>query len=304
MSKLEKTTRMKKGYIYILSNRALKDNLLKIGKTTKKTTDRSKQLSASTSIPEKFKVEAEFEFSDLNWAETEIHSSLAKFRHNNKREFFNCEFNVAKQIIIETQIIDKQREIDRLKRDLSGVKKVLNGSEFLKFKWAKFFKNLNWDFIEFSESFENSTADFVLNTKTWNNYYDEKTKREEFEILEKKTDVYILPKLPETSELIQENQNVKEIVAKQENDKRLILVSDNLIKRFSQVFLGWEYNFVHEYWQPVQFVETEKGIGLLDEDGIWFCMCNGVFLKKDHLHPNYETIIDIWNEEKPAHNNV
>lgn len=293
---------MKKGFIYILSNRALKDNLLKIGKTTKKSDDRSKQLSASTSIPDKFKVEDEFEFSDLNWAESEIHISLAKFRHNNKREFFNCELNVAKQVIIEKQILDKQREIDRLKRDLSGVKEILNGSEFIKFKWSKFFKNLNWDFNEVSESFENATVDFVLNTKTWDNFYDEKTKSEKFKILEKKTKVYILPKLPETSELINENQDVKEIVSKHKNNERLILISDKLIKRFYDVFFGWEYCSIHEYWLPVRFVESEKGIGLLDENSVWFCMCNGIFLKKEHLHPNCENIIDIWNEQKPAHN--
>lgn len=288
---------MKKGFIYILSNNALKDNLLKIGKTTKRTTERSKQLSASSSIPEKFKVEDEFEFSDLNWAETEIHSLLAKYRHNNKREFFNCDFNIAKQVIIETQIIDKQREIYRLKKDLSGVRKILNGSEFIKFKWSKFFKKLKWDFLENNDSSENSKADFILNTKTWNNYHDEETNREEFEILEKKTKVYILPKLAETSELINQNQDVKEIISEQENNNRLILLSDSLIKKISEIILGWEYNFVHQYWQPVKFVETEKGIGLLDEDGIWFCMCNGIFLNKDNLHPNYENIIDIWNEK-------
>ena len=84
---------MKKGYIYILSNNSLKLNLLKIGKTTKKSSDRSKQLSASTSIPENFKVEYEFEFADLNWAEKAIHKQLSKYRYNKKREFFNCEFS-------------------------------------------------------------------------------------------------------------------------------------------------------------------------------------------------------------------
>ncbi|WP_417237826.1 GIY-YIG nuclease family protein [Bizionia sp.] len=95
---------MKKGFIYILSNNSLKSDLLKIGKKTKKTTDRSKQLSASTSIPENFKVEDEFEFADLNWAEKEIHNSLSKYRYNKKREFFTCDFKVAKQVIVETQI--------------------------------------------------------------------------------------------------------------------------------------------------------------------------------------------------------
>lgn len=294
---------MKKGFIYILSNNSLKENLLKIGKTTKRTTERSKQLSASTSIPEKFKIEDEFEFSNLNWAEKEIHSLLSKYRHNNKREFFNCDFNIAKQVIIEIQIIDKQKEINQLKKDLSCVTKILNGSEFIKYKWSNFFKNLNWDFIENNDSAENSKADFILNTKTWDNYYDDKTEKEVYDILEKKTNIYILPKLTEKCELINQNQDVKEIISKQENNNRLILLSENLIEKLSETILGWEYNFIHKSWRPVNFVETEKGIGLLDDDRTNFCMCNGVFLNKDNLYPNFENINDIWNEKKPAYNN-
>ena len=56
---------MKKGFIYVLSNNSLKDNLFKIGKTGKETSNRTKQLSSSTSIPENFEIEGEFDFSDI-----------------------------------------------------------------------------------------------------------------------------------------------------------------------------------------------------------------------------------------------
>ena len=97
---------MRKGFIYILSNNSLKDNLLKIGKTGKTTSDRNKQLSSSTSIPENFKTEFEFEFSNINWAEREIHSKLSEYRYNRKKEFFNCDIEIAKQAIIEIQSLD------------------------------------------------------------------------------------------------------------------------------------------------------------------------------------------------------
>jgi len=292
---------MKKGFIYILSNKSLKADLLKIGKTTKKSADRSKQLSASTSIPENFKVEDEFEFADLNWAEKEIHNSLSEYRYNKKREFFTCEFNLAKQVIVETQILDKQRQIDKLKKDINGFKNILNSSDYIKHKWVSFFNNLNWQFQEFNEK---SSPDFVLKTKEWNNYIDERTNKEEIEILERPTDIYLIPNLPETSIKMDDLENLESIISATDRNHRLILLSEKPIENLSSTLFGWRYNFVHGHWSEVQFVKIDNKYGLLDEERTWFCMVNGVFLKRENLFPNDKDIMDIWNAEKTAHNIV
>lgn len=286
---------MKKGFIYILSNNSLKAELLKIGKTTKKSTDRSKQLSASTSIPENFKVEDEFEFADLNWAEKEIHNSLSEYRYNKKREFFTCEFDIAKQVIIETQIIDKQRQIDKLKIDINGFENILKSSEFIKHKWISFFKNLNWEFQEFNKINRETAPDFILKTKEWNDYINEKTNKREMEILDRPTDIYLIPNLPKTSNKVEDLENLKPIISATDENHRLILLSEKPIENLSSTLFGWRYNFVHNHWSEVQFVKKDNRYGLLDEERTWFCMINGVFLERENLHPDGKEIIDIWN---------
>ncbi|MDN3494291.1 GIY-YIG nuclease family protein [Winogradskyella bathintestinalis] len=286
---------MKRGFIYILSNNSLKADLLKIGKTTKKSTDRSKQLSASTSIPENFKVEDEFEFADLNWAEKEIHNSLSEYRYNKKREFFTCEFDIAKQVIIETQIIDKQRQIDKLKKDINGFENILNSSEFIKHKWISFFKKLNWEFQEIKKITGKVSPDFILKTKEWNNYIDEKTNEEQIEILERPTDIYLMPNLPESSEKMESLEKLELIISVTDKNHRLIILSDKPIENLSSTLFGWRYNFVHKHWSEIQFVEKNEKYGLLDEERTWFCMINGVFLERENLFPDDEKMIKIWN---------
>jgi len=290
---------MKKGFIYILSNKSLKADLLKIGKTTKKSTDRSQQLSASTSIPENFKVEDDFEFDDLNWAEKEIHKSLSKYRYNKKREFFTCNFDIAKQVIIETQIIDKQRQINKLKNDINGFENLLKSSDYIRHKWVSFFKNLNWEFQEFNGK---SSPHFLLKTKEWNNYFDENANKEVIEILERPTDIYLIPNLPKTSSKMEDLENLEPIISMTNNNHRLILLSEKPIENLSSTLFGWRYNFVHEHWSEVQFVKKNNKYGLLDEERTWFCIVNGVFLERENLFPDNKDIIDIWNAGKTADN--
>lgn len=177
---------MKKGFIYILSNNSLKENLFKIGKTTINTSQRTKQLSSSTSIPESFEILHEFEFNDLNWAEREVHKELDKYRYNRKKEFFNCDIEIAKSAILKIQVIDKENQIILLKSNLEIANKALNSNEFIKSKWAYFFRNIKWNFQEISSLSNKSEPDFIIETKDWFGQSNEETQEEEIIIFDKK----------------------------------------------------------------------------------------------------------------------
>lgn len=288
---------MKKGFIYILSNNSLKDNLFKIGKTGKETSNRTKQLSSSTSIPENFEIEGEFDFSDINWAEKKVHSALSKYRPNKRKEFFNCSFDIAKQVIIELQIIDKEKQINNLKKEVNGIGKILKSSEFIKHKWLLFFQKMNWEFLEFNNKEGKLNPDFVLKTKEWNDENtNEETKDREIEILERPTYLYIIPNLPKKSAKINDLEILEQIIPASNKKHKLILLSEKPIENFSSIIFGWRYNFIHGHWNEVQFIKKGNKYGLLDEERTWFCMVNGEFLERENLYPNEEKIIEIWNQ--------
>lgn len=83
-----------KGFIYVLSNPSLSS--VKIGKTNADPTQRTKDLTGSTSIPTAFKLEYSAYVDDYNAKEREIHLVLDAHRVNSKREFFDV--TVAKAI--------------------------------------------------------------------------------------------------------------------------------------------------------------------------------------------------------------
>lgn len=282
---------MKKGFIYILSNDSLKENLFKIGKTSKQTEDRNKQLSSSTSIPEKFKIEAEFEFSDINWAERKIHAKLSKYRYNTKKEFFNCEFDTAKQVILETQIIDKQKEILDLKNELKSTQSIFNNLEFIKHKWRNFFNKLNWTFTEIKRKENYSSPDFILDTKSW-----DIDQNGDMELFTKKTSVYTFPNLPKCSEKINQISELNEIIENSTKENRLMFVSKEPIEEDVEIIFGWEYDFENKIWEKRKFIETENKFGIFDEDRTWFCIVNGKSLERDNLYPNKSSILELWNE--------
>lgn len=78
---------MSYGYIYFAINPAM-PGLVKVGHTTKHPQERIKELSASTSCPEKFELLAYFGHPDSAYAEREIHREISNFRVNERREFF------------------------------------------------------------------------------------------------------------------------------------------------------------------------------------------------------------------------
>ncbi|ACK67210.1 hypothetical protein PCC8801_3235 [Rippkaea orientalis PCC 8801] len=91
---------MKEGYIYILENQSLKDNLIKIGRTTKEPEVRAKELY-TTGVPESFSISFACKVGDCILAEKQIHQILENYRHNSKREFFVMSTKIAKENVLE-----------------------------------------------------------------------------------------------------------------------------------------------------------------------------------------------------------
>ena len=76
-----------RGYLYILMNPAM-PGLIKIGKTTRRPTDRTRELSAATGVPVPFVVIYELMVDDCHQAEKRVHETLDHYRVNDGREFF------------------------------------------------------------------------------------------------------------------------------------------------------------------------------------------------------------------------
>lgn len=88
------------GYIYILINPAL-SGLVKIGKTSKTSEERAKELSSATGVPTKFVVAYDEFFEDIDLAEISIHEILKSMGHHvfPNKEFFDIPLKNAIEII-------------------------------------------------------------------------------------------------------------------------------------------------------------------------------------------------------------
>lgn len=83
-SKLDET----KGFVYVLTNDAFKDNYIKIGMSSKEVDLRNKQLD-NTSTPLPFKIYATCKTLKFKELEKFMHRSLKDYRIRDNREFFN-----------------------------------------------------------------------------------------------------------------------------------------------------------------------------------------------------------------------
>ncbi|MCJ7449412.1 MAG: GIY-YIG nuclease family protein [Bacteroidales bacterium] len=92
------------GYIYILRNPAMKEDIFKIGLTTLTVDERASQLS-KTSVPDKFYKMIEWHVKDCYIAEKQIHQALQNNRIDPRREFFKIKMDDAIKVI--TEIIEK-----------------------------------------------------------------------------------------------------------------------------------------------------------------------------------------------------
>jgi len=88
---------MTKGYVYCVSNPSFKENLYKIGFTTKNLPSRIDSLY-KTGVPTKFHVNFAKIVKNCRRTEHEIHVKLKSARVNPSREFFKCPLPKIKQI--------------------------------------------------------------------------------------------------------------------------------------------------------------------------------------------------------------
>lgn len=89
------------------------ENLVKVGKTTRDTESRSKELSSVTGVPTPFIVAFDAFFDDCDEAEEYVHEKLAKrgFRLSNNREFFRAPLKEVISTIVETQKFFESKQI-------------------------------------------------------------------------------------------------------------------------------------------------------------------------------------------------
>lgn len=89
------------GYVYVLVNSSI-NNMVKIGKTTRTSEERAKEISSTTGVATPFIVAFDCKFNDCSMAETHIHKLLEQNnkRTSNNREFFNISSKDAISLIM------------------------------------------------------------------------------------------------------------------------------------------------------------------------------------------------------------
>jgi hypothetical protein len=92
---------MNPGWIYILTNRSLQSNYLKIGRTVNDPSERASEISSVTGVAVPFSVAHSEAAPDCVRAEWLIHQKLASYRVNANREFFQVDFNIAQRAVSE-----------------------------------------------------------------------------------------------------------------------------------------------------------------------------------------------------------
>lgn len=90
------------GKIYILRNSSHKNTLVKIGRTSRVSEARAKEISVGTGVPLEFEVLYEEDVFDCIQAEKIIHKILRTERINAKREFFRLPLKKAVKTVFET----------------------------------------------------------------------------------------------------------------------------------------------------------------------------------------------------------
>lgn len=86
------------GWVYVLRNDSLKGEPFKIGYTTKTVKERIKELF-STGVPQKFECVYQVLIQKPDSLETYVHKNLSRYRIEENREFFRCEFKIILQYI-------------------------------------------------------------------------------------------------------------------------------------------------------------------------------------------------------------
>jgi T5orf172 domain len=105
------STETQPGYIYILHNPSLRDESLKIGKTTRNPYTRAKELSRETGVAQEYVVAYQRWVMNPNHAEAKIHTYLDRYRINNKREFFGLPLEDAIRAV--RRITNEEAQIEQ-----------------------------------------------------------------------------------------------------------------------------------------------------------------------------------------------
>lgn len=78
------------GYLYVMRQPTLEENIFKVGLTRRTPEQRSKELN-KTGSPDNFFVVNSYYTKDCIWAESQVHEKLKEFRLSDRREFFRCD---------------------------------------------------------------------------------------------------------------------------------------------------------------------------------------------------------------------
>lgn len=107
---------MKFGYVYALTNKSFKNNVIKVGETSRTPNIRAKEIyNGATGVPELFDVVYACSVCDCKLAEQRIHEVLESYRVNQKREFFNMPITNVKKLIKDI-CIKVNEEYDNLEQ--------------------------------------------------------------------------------------------------------------------------------------------------------------------------------------------
>lgn len=123
------------GYIYVVSNPSYRDNIFKIGITTRSIEVRLKELY-TTGVPGPFKLEYEKYVHNPEQVEKTIHNILTVngFRYQDNREYFNVDLRVIKMML------DMVPEIKNVKENPQDIGTQI---EYIKHKQIIQYKDLH-----------------------------------------------------------------------------------------------------------------------------------------------------------------
>lgn len=94
----------KPGFVYILINPSLQQNMLKVGMTTRSPEERAAEISRATGVPTPFFVAYKVSTSNCEVLEKTVHQKLKPYLYKNNREFFIVDLDVVIRILHESSL--------------------------------------------------------------------------------------------------------------------------------------------------------------------------------------------------------
>ena len=96
------------GVLYVMRCLAMKEEVYKVGWTSKSAEERARELSAATGVPVSFAVVDTWQHPDPEALEKGVHAALNPYRLNEGREFFRLKYPELKAIV-EAEIARSER---------------------------------------------------------------------------------------------------------------------------------------------------------------------------------------------------